>query len=176
MKKYINPANILTSTRLLVLPLMVWALANHQYFLGSMIVAYSGVVDLFDGKVARYFNCATKFGEMLDAISDASLFFVTLITAAIYGYADPLVVILFLAAGVLNASGRVIHIKLTGKISNFRSYASEVIGGVTFFTLASISLDYYVDPTLWILTITTFIVAIHDLHRIITLPSEVTNG
>jgi phosphatidylglycerophosphate synthase len=165
----INPANILTSTRLLVLPLIVVSMVIHQPIIGIVVVIYSGLVDIFDGKVARYFNCSTPFGEMLDAVSDASLFLVTMIGAAILGYANPLLVALYLAMGGINALGRVIHIKRSGQVTNFRSYASEVLGGLSFFIMAAVFVDYYVDGAILFAIVLGLIIIIHDYHRILTL-------
>ena len=166
----VNPANLLTSTRLLILPVVVWAMATHRIALATWCIIYSGVVDAFDGTVARKCNCASPTGEMLDAISDAALFLVTMLAAAAYGYAHTLDVTLFLIMGVINALGRVIFIKRTGTVTNFRSYASEVLGGVSFYVLAAIILDYYTDPSLRILTLTGTIIVVHDYWRILTYP------
>lgn len=166
----VNPANALTSTRLVVLPVIVWAMWNHHVFTTMVLLIYSGVVDLIDGSVARYFRCASSFGEMLDAISDAGLFLVVSITAAFAGYVEPLPVIVFLAAGAINALGRVIYIRRVGRITNFRSYASEVIGGTSFFMLVGILLDFYADIAVWCLAILTVVVVVHDYWRILTLP------
>ncbi len=167
----LNPANALTSTRLLVLPAVVWAMLEHHVVTTLVLLIYSGVVDLVDGTVARHFHCASAFGEMLDAISDAGLFLVTCVTAAAAGYVDPLPVALFLAAGVLNALGRIIHIRRVGRITNFRSYASEVVGGTTFFVLVALLLDFYAETVVWWMAALTMAVVIHDYWRILTLPA-----
>lgn len=170
--KILNPANAVTSTRLLVLPVVVWAMVTHRVVLALVLLIYSGVVDLVDGSIARYFQCAGPFGEMLDAISDAGLFLVTLVTAAVTGYVDPAPVAAFLGIGVINALGRVIHIRRVGRVTNFRSYASESVGGATFFVLVGVLLDFYAETTVWSMTILTTLVVVHDYWRILTLPRE----
>lgn len=174
--KIMNPANVVTSTRLLVLPVAAWAMATHRVVLALVLLIYSGVIDLIDGSIARYFNCAGPFGEMLDAISDAGLFLVILVTAAVTGYVDPVPVAAFLGAGVINALGRVIHIRRVGRVTNFRSYASESLGGATFFVLVAVLLDFYVETAVWSMTILTVIVVVHDYWRILTLPRESEAG
>lgn len=167
-----NPANAVTSTRLLVLPVAAWAMATHRVVLALVLLIYSGVIDLIDGSIARYFQCAGPFGEMLDAISDAGLFLVTLVTAALTGYVDPLPVAVFLGVGVVNALGRVIHIRRVGRVTNFRSYASESLGGATFFVLVGVLLDFYPEVTIWWMSAVTAVVVVHDYHRILTLKPE----
>ena len=171
--KIFNPANAATSTRILVLPAVVWAMATHRIVVALVLLIYSGVVDLVDGSIARYFKCAGPFGEMLDAISDAGLFLVTLVTAAATGYVEPLPVICFLGVGGINALGRVIHIRRVGRVTNFRSYASEAIGGTTFFVLVAVLLDFYAETTVWWMTLLTVLVVVHDYYRILTMkPGE----
>jgi len=171
--KYFNPANAATSTRILVLPAVVWAMATHRVVLALVLLIYSGVVDLVDGSIARYFKCSSGFGEMLDAISDAGLFLVTLVTAAITGYVAPVPVIVFLGVGVVNALGRVIHIRRVGRVTNFRSYASEAVGGATFFVLVGVLLDFYAETVIWCMVLLTAVVVVHDYFRILTMkPGE----
>jgi len=165
-----NPANTFTSTRLLVLPVVVWAMWQHHVVTTLALLIYSGVVDLIDGTVARHFRCASAFGEMLDAISDAGLFLAVSVTAAVAGYVDALPVAVFLSAGVANALGRVIHIRRVGRITNFRSYASEVVGGTTFFVLVALLLDFYAETVVWWMAVFTLLVVVHDYVRILTLP------
>ncbi|MBN2724066.1 MAG: CDP-alcohol phosphatidyltransferase family protein [Deltaproteobacteria bacterium] len=172
MASILNIANVFTGTRIAVLPLIFYAGYKDIPMLGVTIIAYSGIVDSLDGIVARKFNCATKFGEMLDAISDASMFVVALLTAMIFGYAGIAPSITLLALGVVNAGGRIIFIKRTGVITNFRSYASEVLGGVTFWVLVCTFLDYYIDTALWLLCLFSVIIIIHDYWRILTYPIE----
>lgn len=172
MAGIINPANIFTSTRLVVLPLVVYAAYKNYSLMAVTIIAYSGVVDMLDGFVARKFNCASRFGEMLDAISDASLFLVGLLAAVAFKYSNPVPAFLLLGLGAINAAGRVIFIKKTGVITNFRSYASEVLGGFTFWVLVAQYLDWYADAGLWLLSFFTFVVIIHDYYRILTYPVD----
>lgn len=168
-----NPANAVTSTRLLVLPVVVWAMATHRVVLALVLLIYSGVIDLIDGSIARYFKCAGPFGEMLDAISDAGLFLVTLVSAALTGYVDPVPVAAFLGIGVVNALGRVIHIRRVGRVTNFRSYASEAVGGATFFVLVGVLLDFYAETAIWSMALLTTVVVVHDYWRILTMaPGE----
>ena len=170
--KILTPANAVTSPRLLVLPVVAWAMATHRVVLALVLLIYSGVIDLIDGSIARYFQCAGPFGEMLDAISDAGLFLVTLVTAAATGYVDVVPVAAFLGVGVVNALGRVIHIRRVGRVTNFRSFASESLGGATFFVLVGVLLDFYVETCIWSMTILTAFVVVHDYWRILTLPRE----
>jgi cardiolipin synthase (CMP-forming) len=166
----VNPANILTFTRILVLPFVFYAFATKSLWVGAAVAGYSVFVDGIDGSVARYFKCQTVFGEFLDAASDALYFLVVSLSAAYYGYVSWSLMIIFLALGALNAFGRVIFVKRTGLVTNFRSYASETLGGLSFFLAGSLILDYYVDIYMQLLIIYSFILVIHDYYRILTWP------
>ncbi|MDA3863884.1 MAG: CDP-alcohol phosphatidyltransferase family protein [Deltaproteobacteria bacterium] len=170
IKKIINPANFLTFTRFILIPVFVWAFATKSNWVGVFLITYSGFIDGIDGKVARYFDCSTTFGEFFDAISDAFLFLAAFTAAAIYGYANPLHVAIFLILGVINALGRVIFVKKTGRVTNFRSYASEILGAVSFWTIAALYLDFYIKPLMLVLITMSFMIVVHDYYRILTYP------
>ncbi|MGM0596346.1 MAG: CDP-alcohol phosphatidyltransferase family protein [Myxococcota bacterium] len=170
IKRIINPANFLTFTRFILIPVFVWAFATKSTWVGVFLISYSGFIDGIDGKVARYFNCSTTFGEFFDAVSDALLFLTAFTAAAIYGYADPLHVAIFLILGVINASGRIIFVKRTGRVTNFRSYASEILGAVSFWTIVALYLDFYVKAVMLVLIIMSTLIVVHDYYRILTYP------
>lgn len=75
-----NLANMITSIRLILVPLIVTALVrgNDWWALGFLIVAL--LSDLVDGLVARKFDQITDLGQVLDPLADKTLFL------ALFGY------------------------------------------------------------------------------------------
>ena len=53
----------------------VFALREGAYKLSLIILLLAALSDMADGFVARYFNCATIFGAMLDPLSDKVFIF-----------------------------------------------------------------------------------------------------
>ena len=62
--------NLLSLIRIILIPVF-GVLFYHDHVLAAVIVlAVSGLTDLFDGKIARRFNLVSELGKVLDPISD----------------------------------------------------------------------------------------------------------
>ncbi len=77
MKKIIP--NILTVSRLLITPLVIYLGVNEKYISLIVIAALIALTDFLDGKLARKWNVTSKLGAKLDAIGDKCLAFSLLI-------------------------------------------------------------------------------------------------
>ena len=63
--------NILSFSRILMVPLFVWAyVARKNSLLAAAILALSALTDLLDGRIARRFNMVSDVGKLLDPIAD----------------------------------------------------------------------------------------------------------
>jgi cardiolipin synthase (CMP-forming) len=63
--------NLLSIVRLALVPVFLWLLLGPRADgWALLILVYSGVSDWADGKIARIFNQASKFGAMLDPAAD----------------------------------------------------------------------------------------------------------
>jgi len=69
----INIPNSLTLLRILLTPLFVIFLLNHQYAYALAVFAAAGITDGLDGAIARYRNQRTVLGAFLDPIADKLL-------------------------------------------------------------------------------------------------------
>ena len=62
--------NLLSLIRIILIPVF-GVLFYHEHVLAAVIVlAVSGLTDLFDGKIARRFNQVSELGKILDPIAD----------------------------------------------------------------------------------------------------------
>ena len=75
-----NLPNIITISRLLLTPYIVWLILSESYFLGFIFFLLSGVSDALDGFIAKRFNQQTLLGSYLDPIADKFLVFLVLIS------------------------------------------------------------------------------------------------
>ena len=68
-EKIVNPANAVTFVRLII-----GLFSVYFVYLGDILGAYLflafGLLDIIDGKLARYFNCQTIFGKNFDYFID----------------------------------------------------------------------------------------------------------
>ena len=75
-----NLPNVLTSLRILVIPLFLWLLlGGHMWWAFGVFVALM-ITDKLDGDIARSRNLVTDFGKIADPIADKAL-----MTAALVG-------------------------------------------------------------------------------------------
>lgn len=73
MKKMIP--NILTVSRLLVTPLVIYLGVNRQTLALIILAIFIALTDFLDGKLARHWNVSSDLGSKLDAIGDKCLAF-----------------------------------------------------------------------------------------------------
>ena len=75
--------NILTLSRILVLPALVGVFYYFQPPLGNYlafaIYAYAGITDFFDGYVARTYGATSKLGQFMDPVADKLLIAITIV-------------------------------------------------------------------------------------------------
>src|SRR5262245_60043534 len=85
MASNVNPANAITASRFLTVPVFWWAAARSEWQIATLAVALCGVLDLFDGAVARLLKCQTAFGEVFDGLADGICYGLMLFILPIYG-------------------------------------------------------------------------------------------
>ncbi len=65
--------NIITLGRILLVPVIVWAIASNQMAIAFAIFIVAGVSDAVDGFLAKRFNMASELGALLDPLADKAL-------------------------------------------------------------------------------------------------------
>lgn len=165
MASNLNPANAITASRFLTLPPFLWAVDQGHYQLALLLLFVCGVLDLFDGAVARLFRCQTPFGEVFDAIADGVCYGFAIIVLTAYGRVPWLAVALIVLLGVVNAFLRGVYARRAGRTTNYQSHAMErlvafaaYLGG---FGVVGLQVDYFY----WTFTALLFVVVVHDAKR-----------
>lgn len=75
-----NLPNVLTSLRILVIPLFLWLVLSGQMWWAFGVFVALMITDKLDGDIARARNLVTDFGKIADPIADKAL-----MTAALVG-------------------------------------------------------------------------------------------
>ncbi|BAF86935.1 MULTISPECIES: CDP-alcohol phosphatidyltransferase family protein [Azorhizobium] len=80
-----NLPNLITIGRLIIVPVVIWAISADlpQLALGLFLLA--GLSDAVDGFIARRFNMRTELGAYLDPLADKALLVSIYVTLAISG-------------------------------------------------------------------------------------------
>ena len=122
----INLANLLTISRLLLIPFYIYLFLNTMYLESGIIFTIAVSTDLLDGYVARNFNMESKLGKLLDPLAD-KLTVISILTVLIYVDFIPRVIaiillsreiIIFLSSSIAYIMGKnLINPSKLGKIS-----------------------------------------------------------
>ncbi len=165
MASNLNPANAVTASRFLTLPPLVWAVDNGHQQLATLLLLVCGLLDLFDGAVARLFKCQTPFGEVFDAIADALCYGFAMVVVTAYGWVPWPPVAIILVLGAANMGLRAVYAKRAGRTTNYRSFAMErlvayaaYLGG---FGVGRYETTYFY----WVFAVLMIGVMIHDTKR-----------
>ena len=77
-----NLPNVLTLSRILMIPLMVMSFywfGKHAHLIAAALFAVASITDWFDGYLARKWNQATPLGAFLDPVADKLIVAVALV-------------------------------------------------------------------------------------------------
>lgn len=76
LKQVFNVPNILTYSRIIIIPIFVALFYVHftsHYLVCAVLFILACITDLFDGAIARKYNLVTNLGKFLDPIADKVL-------------------------------------------------------------------------------------------------------
>ena len=95
-----NLPNLITISRLLLTPYIVWLLLVESYFLGFVFFLLSGISDALDGFIAKRFNQKTLLGSYLDPIADKFLIVSAIVLLGYNGYVPIWLIIIIVSRDI----------------------------------------------------------------------------
>jgi len=107
-----NWAGAVTFTGLILALAACWLSYHHQLSWAVVCLIYSGLCDLFDGWVARRFNCSAAeaaFGLQIDSLADMAAFGLTPVVILLHSGMDAWFDFPFLALYLCAAAMRLAH-------------------------------------------------------------------
>ena len=160
--------NLITLGRILLVPIVVWAIAANQMEIAFAVFVVAGVSDAVDGFLAKRFNMTSELGALLDPLADKALLVSIYVALGIWGAIPRWIVILVVSRDImivgavivswlfgkpipmkplmvskLNTVAQVTFAALVLASSGFhfdsRPYDEILMGFVTVFTLLSVS-------------------------------------
>jgi cardiolipin synthase len=157
--------NLITLGRILMVPVIVWAITSDHLLLAFVLFLVAGLSDLVDGFLAKRFGMATKLGAYLDPLADkamiVSIYVALGITEAIPRWLVILVVwrdILIVAAVLLSwLVGKPVNLKPI-TVSKLNTLAQIVLAVVVLGSLG-FSLDAEIAVKVLIAIVTGLTVA-----------------
>jgi len=152
--------NLITLARILLVPVVVWAIASNQMLFAFLLFAAAGVSDAVDGFLAKRFGMASELGAYLDPLADKVLIVSIYVSLGIVDALPRWLVILVVSRDLLIVGG-VLFSWLLGKpvsvkphpVSKANTAAQLLLVGLVLATLG-----FRFDAG-WVLTLTMTAVA-----------------
>lgn len=100
-----NIPNLITLGRILLVPIVVWAIASNEMWIAFVLFLAAGVSDAVDGFLAKRFNMTTMLGAYLDPLADKALIVSIYLSLGINGAIPRWLVILVVSRDILIIGG-----------------------------------------------------------------------
>src|SRR5476649_751214 len=101
----LNIPNLITLGRILLVPIVVWAIASGTMWIAFVLFVVAGVSDAVDGFLAKRFGMSSELGAYLDPLADKALIVSIYLTLGIYGAIPRWLVILVVSRDILVVGG-----------------------------------------------------------------------
>jgi len=93
--------NLITLGRILLVPIVVWAIASGAMWIAFLLFLAAGVSDAVDGFLAKRFSMTTVLGAYLDPLADKALIVSIYLTLGINGFIPGWLVILVVSRDIM---------------------------------------------------------------------------
>ncbi|MES0370940.1 MAG: CDP-alcohol phosphatidyltransferase family protein [Mariprofundaceae bacterium] len=168
MRNILNIPNTLTLGRIVITPVIVYAILSGEAKMALVLMVAAGITDMLDGAIARYFDQRTTVGAYLDPLAD-KLMLISTFVALFYIGEVPL--FLFLAVvfrdavivlGAMAYEMATHSLKMEpSMISKVTTFMQIVYVVTLLFHMAYPLADLWIETTVW----TTFAVTcLSGLH------------
>src|SRR6185437_10983221 len=101
----LNIPNLITLGRILLVPVVVWAIASGAMWIAFVLFLAAGVSDAVDGYLAKRFQMTTELGAYLDPLADKALIVSIYLTLGINNLIPHWLVILVVSRDILIVGG-----------------------------------------------------------------------
>ncbi len=100
--------NIITLGRIILVPIIVWAIASAQMEIAFSIFVIAGISDAVDGFLAKRFNMTSELGALLDPLADKALLVSIYVALGIWGALPLWIVILVVSRDIMIVSAVIV--------------------------------------------------------------------
>jgi cardiolipin synthase len=141
--------NLITLGRILLVPVVVWAIYNGSMLLAFMLFLIAGISDAVDGFLAKRFNMSSELGAYLDPLADKTLIVSIYVTLGIAGKIPGWLVILVVSRDIMIV-GAVVLSRLIGSPVRVKPLLVSKLNTAAQIVFACVllgSLGFNVDTT-----------------------------
>src|SRR5882724_8825851 len=96
--------NLITLGRILLVPVVVWAIASGEMRVAFLLLLAAGLSDAVDGFLAKRFGMATELGAYLDPLADKAMLVSIYVVLAVVGAIPLWLVILVVSRDIMIVS------------------------------------------------------------------------
>jgi cardiolipin synthase len=140
--------NLITLGRILLVPIIVWAIASGQMEIAFAIFVIAGVSDAVDGFLAKRFNMSSELGAMLDPLADKALLVSIFIALGISGAVPHWLVILVVSRDIMIVAAVIVSWLFDKPVAMKPLMVSKLntVAQVAFAALVLASLSFGLEP------------------------------
>src|SRR5882762_3993793 len=96
--------NLITLARILLVPVVIWAITSSQMRIAFLLFFAAGVSDAVDGFLAKRFGMQTELGAYLDPLADKAMIVSIYVALGIADVIPPWLVILVVSRDIMIVS------------------------------------------------------------------------
>jgi len=151
----VNIPNSLTLVRIVLVPLVVWLIIDHEMTAAFLLFLLAGVSDAADGYIAKRYGWRSELGAYLDPIADKALLVSIYVTLGLAGHLPVWLVIAVVSRDILIVGAVVLSWMLSRPltmhpllISKVNTFAQIVLAGLV---LAELGLGLGLEPVVKVL-------------------------
>jgi cardiolipin synthase len=170
---FLNLPNLITLGRIMLVPVVVWAIGAGQWQIAFLVLLIAGVSDAVDGFLAKRLGMTSDLGAYLDPLADKALIVSIYVALGIAGEIPTWLVILVVSRDILIVGGvmlawfigKPIRVKplLVSKLNTVAQIvlACFVLGSLAF-SLRFVALQYAITATVAALTLASVAAYVHE--------------
>jgi len=151
--------NLITLGRILLVPIIVWAIASGQMEIAFSVFVVAGVSDAVDGFLAKRFNITSELGALLDPLADKALLVSIYIALGIWGAIPRWLVILVVSRDIMIVAAVIVSWLFDKPVQMKPLMVSKLntVAQVGFAALVLASLSFGFQPTPYDLILMGFV-------------------
>ena len=140
--------NIITLGRILLVPIIVWAIVSSQMEIAFAVFLIAGVSDAVDGFLAKRFNMTSELGALLDPLADKMLLVSIYMALGIWGAIPRWIVILVVSRDIMIVAAVIVSWLFDRPVAMKPSMVSKLntVAQVAFAALVLAALAFGFKP------------------------------
>lgn len=135
-----NVPNLLTLTRILLLPFFAAALIYKEYEYALMLFVVASITDVLDGLIARIKNQITYFGTILDPVADKFFIITSFVLMSNFELLPKWLTIIVISKDIIVITGCLIVYFVTDKLVIEPSFLGKISSTCQFILIGLVLL------------------------------------